>query len=362
MSELDSSREGEQERWGAGKERGRRDMEVLTPDPKVWGRKGRAGRERPAFRRSPRRAAARAAVGGGAGGHSTWMPGPEGQLQALPTLPGSGPGGRPPQPRGPGRSYDGGAAAVRRGSQVSLDAPVRQGHVLPGGGGEGAGGALPWLTGLTPWMPVADCPPGQVPGGGHRVHAAVASFSLGRARPGQASGSCRPTASGGALGSRELVSGPGQQGAGRQPRGASLAPRAQGRAEPRQGPRGSGRPPPAQAAGGTGSASVSGFQLLLEARGLPRPSGPPPSPLHYPFPAFGFRSAWHARAICRKHSGITYGQTALARSLPVPPGRGAHTPAALGAAGDLPPRPRPPALLWAAWPLLSRPPSLQSPV
>lgn len=122
MSELDSSREGEQERWGAGKERGRRDMEVLTPDPKVWGRKGRAGRERPAFR-SPRRAAARAAVGGGAGGHSTWMPGPEGQLQALPTLPGSGPGGRPPQPRGPGRSYDGGAAAVRRGSQVSLDAP-----------------------------------------------------------------------------------------------------------------------------------------------------------------------------------------------------------------------------------------------
>lgn len=203
---------------------------------------------------------------------------------------------------------------------------------------------------------------GQVPGGGHRVHAAAASFSLGRARPGQASGSCRPTASGGALGSRELVSGPGQQGAGRQPRGASLAPRAQGRAEPRQGPRGSGRPPPAQAAGGTGSASVSGFQLLLEARGLPRPSGPPPSPLHYPFPAFGFRSAWHARAICRKHSGITYGQTALARSLPVPPGRGAHTPAALGAAGDLPPRPRPPALLWAAWPLLSRPPSLQSPV
>lgn len=164
MSELDSSREGEQERWGAGKERGRRDMEVLTPDPKVWGRKGRAGRERPAFRRSPRRAAARAAVGGGAGGHSTWMPGPEGQLQALPTLPGSGPGGRPPQPRGPGRSYDGGAAAVRRGSQVSLDAPVRQGHVLPGGGGEGAGGALPWLTGLTPWMPVADCPLGTGPG------------------------------------------------------------------------------------------------------------------------------------------------------------------------------------------------------
>lgn len=40
MSELDSSREGEQERWGAGKERGRRDVEVLTPDPKVWGRRG----------------------------------------------------------------------------------------------------------------------------------------------------------------------------------------------------------------------------------------------------------------------------------------------------------------------------------
>ena len=89
MSKLDSSCEGEQERWGAGKGRGRRDMEVLTPDPGGVVRKGRAGRERPTFRRSPRRARARGAVGGGLGDTASGcLAGPEGQLQALSTLPG----------------------------------------------------------------------------------------------------------------------------------------------------------------------------------------------------------------------------------------------------------------------------------
>lgn len=39
-----------------------------------------------------------------------------------------------------------------------------QGSVLPGEGGESAGEVLPWLTVLTPWVPVDDCPPGTGPG------------------------------------------------------------------------------------------------------------------------------------------------------------------------------------------------------
>ena len=155
---------------------------------------------------------------------------------------------------------------MRCGSQVSLDSP-RCPRVLscPARVGKVQGkcflGSLSSRLGCR-WMTAHR---GQVPGEGHRVQATAASFSLGHARPGQASGSCLPTASRGALGSRELVSGPGQQGAGSQPRGASLAPRAQGRVEPRQGSRRSGRPPPAQAAGGTGSTSVSGFQVCVFA-------------------------------------------------------------------------------------------------
>lgn len=155
---------------------------------------------------------------------------------------------------------------MRRGSQVSLDVP-RCARAMSCRAGVGKAQGKHFLGSLSSrrgcrWLTAHR---GQVPGGGHRVHAAAASFSLGRALPGQASGSCRPIASGGTLCSRELVSSPGQQGAGRQPRGASLAPQAQGRAEPRQGPHGSGRPPPAQAAGGTSSALVPGFQLFLEA-------------------------------------------------------------------------------------------------
>ena len=39
-----------------------------------------------------------------------------------------------------------------------------QGSVLPGKGGESAGEVLPWLTVLTPWVLVDDCPPGAGPG------------------------------------------------------------------------------------------------------------------------------------------------------------------------------------------------------
>ena len=88
MSELDYSCEGEQEHWGAGKGRGRRDMEVLTPDPR--GRCGRAGWKGAAsLQEVSTEGQSQGAVGGGLGDTASGcLAGPEGQLQALSTLPG----------------------------------------------------------------------------------------------------------------------------------------------------------------------------------------------------------------------------------------------------------------------------------
>lgn len=248
---------------------------------------------------------------------------------------------------------------MRRGSQVSLDAP-RCARVMSCRAGVGE--ALPWLTVLTLWMPVADCPPGTGPG-----RRASCSCRRGQLLPGP----CPPRAGLGLLSPHSQRRHPLLPGA-RIRSWAAGSKQAAQRCQPCPSGSGEGgaqagttrvRQTPTGAGSGRHRLRLGPWlPALPRGLGLPRPSGPPPSPLHYPFPTFGFRSAWHVRAICSKHSGITYGQTALARSLPVPPGRGPHTPAALWAAGDLPPRPRPPALPWAARPLLSRPPSLQSPV
>lgn len=134
--------------------------------------------------------------------------------------------GAHPQPRGPGRSYDGGTAAMgerpcpqlpwlmgdtHRGSQVSLDSPrCPRALSYPAGVGKVDGkcflGSLSSRLGCQ-WLTAHR---GQVPGGRHCVQAASASFSLGRACPAQASGSCRPAASRGALGSCPVL-GSGEQ-------------------------------------------------------------------------------------------------------------------------------------------------------
>ena len=74
MSELDYSCEGEQEHWGAGKGSGRRDMEVLTPDPR--GRCGRAGWKGAASLQEVSTEGQSQGCGWRwAGGHSIWVPG-----------------------------------------------------------------------------------------------------------------------------------------------------------------------------------------------------------------------------------------------------------------------------------------------
>ena len=165
-------------------------------------------------------------------------------------------------------------------------APVSQSSVLPGGGGESGREVLPWLTVLTPWMPVFDCPLGTGPGRRASRSACLRQLLPGLCPPGSG---LRPLSPCSQQRRPRLVSSPGHRGAGKQPRGASPAPQAQERVEPRQGPRGSGGPTPAQSAGGTASASLSGFQVCVFA--LPRGLGsswtfcPLPPHLTHPTPA-----------------------------------------------------------------------------
>lgn len=252
---------------------------------------------------------------------------------------------------------------MRRGSQVSLTAPVRQGDVPPGRGGKAQGkhtllGSLSsrrgcrWLTahrGTGPGRRAScSCRP--------RPASPWAVPSQGRPR-------ALPKASGGTLCSRELDSVLGSREQAGSPEVPALPLGLRGGREPRQGPHVMwGRLPPAQAAGRHWLCSRSlASSFFLEAW-PPRPSGPPPSPLHYPLPRLGFRSAWHARAICRcKHWELHMDKLPWLASLPVRNGRGPHTPAAAGQRVTSPSPSPPPALPWAARPF-SRPPACSLPL
>lgn len=194
-------------------------------------------------------------------------------------------GGLQPWEKGPAPSSLGswGTRAPRVTGQPGL-APVSQSSVLPGGGGESGREVLPRLTVLTPWTPVF-AHGGQVPGGGHRVQAASASFSLGRARPAQASGPCRPAAGRGALGSCPVL-GSGEQASSPEVPVLPLGLRGGwspgrdhvGQADPHPHRQRAAQAPPRSLA----SRSVS--LLLLEGWVLPGPSARPPTspspPLH----------------------------------------------------------------------------------
>ena len=175
---------------------------------------------------------------------------------------------------------------AHRGSQVSLDSP-RCPRALSCLAGVGKVDRKCFLGSLSSrlgcWCLTAHR--GQVLGGGHRVQAASASFSLGRARLAQASGPCHPAASRGALGSCPVL-GIGEQASSpevpvlplRLRRGWSPGRDHVGQADPHPHSQRAAQPPPRSLA----SRSVS--LLFLEGWVLPGPSVRPPPP-HLPTPA-----------------------------------------------------------------------------
>lgn len=357
MSELDSSREGRTGALGGREGEGTQGRGGADPDPKVWGRredwKGAASLQEEFQRRC-----SQGEVGGGAGDPAPGCLALKASYRA-PTLPGSRPRRRPP-PRGPGRVMTG-AAAVRRGSQVSLDVLGCAGACPAGRVGKAQGkhflGSLSSRRGCR-WLTA----PGTGPREGRGiVFMPPVTLASPWAAPSQggASGSLSPPPlkREAHLCSRELVSSPGQQGAGRRSPGCQPCPSGSGRAK-QAGDHGSDRPPPAQAAGGTSSALVPDSSSWSPGSSLTfRPTA---SPLHYPFPPLvsavpglgepfavstrGFfmdKLPWLSYYYCP--TPWTRPPTSCTCSFAEP--RVAFLPSP------------PPALPWAARPLLSRPPA-----